>query len=450
MVQGTLKPPEPFSLGLTLLCGQAFRWEGPGTTGSFQGIAGGARWVLRQENERLSWECSAEEVRGESPAKWISRYLGFDDPLAAWTREFQDHPFLGEPLRVLKGLRLLRQEPWECAVSYMFAQGLSVKVIRHVISKFCSKAGSPLDDGVGGQAFPEASQLVPFTPEVLRPFTNNYLDRADRIIRLARAVEAKVISLDHLRGLPCDEARDALMALDGIGPKIADCILLFSLDQYSAFPVDRWVLRAMKRHFRSVRFLGAGEEAPTRTQYLKIVRRARKELGPRCGVASEYFFLYLRLLEDEGLRRELSPFFSSPLSPKALREIPRRGRHPKPTERKGPKPLRVLERTLERLAKSEGRPISEEIPFRTLVGKLDLSRTQGRAEVPLKGVRHLSERRYIREVLERTKGNQTRAAALLGLHRNTLILKIKDLGLEGDYRRIVAQRKAKGVGYRDP
>jgi len=435
-------------LGLTLLCGQAFRWEGPDASGSFRGVAGGVRWELRQEAERLSWTCSAEEVRGGSPAKWISHYLGFDDPLAAWAKEFQDHPVLGEPLRVLKGLRLLRQEPWECAVSYMFAQGLSVKVIRHVISKFCAKAGSPL--ATGGHAFPEASQLVPFTPEVLRPFTNNYLDRADRIIRMARAVEAKVISLEHLKGLPCDEARDALMALDGIGPKIADCILLFSLDQYSAFPVDRWVLRAMKRHFRSVRFLGAGEEAPTRTQYLKIVRRARKELGPRCGVASEYFFLYLRLLEDERLRQELGAFLSSPLSPKALREPLRRGPRPRPHRSKGSRSLQVLEKTLQKVAARQGKGMPTDLPLSALAGGLDLTRTKRRAEAPLKGVRHHVERRFIREVLERTKGNQSKAAALLGLHRNTLILKIKDLGLEEDYRRIVAERKAKGVGYRDP
>jgi len=411
-------------------------------------VAGGVPWELRQEGERLHWGCGAEEVRGGSPAGWIARYLGFDDPLGAWAEEFRRHPVLGEPLKVLKGLRLLRQEPWECAVSYMFAQGLSVKVIRHVISRFCAKAGSPLAEG--DHAFPEASQLLSFTPEALRPFTNNYLDRADRIIRMARAVEAKVISLDHLKGLPCDEARDALMALDGIGPKIADCILLFSLDQYSAFPVDRWVLRAMKRHFRSVRFLGAGEEAPTRAQYSRIVQKARKELGPRCGVASEYFFLYLRLLEDEKLRGELGPFLSTPLSPKVLREPPRRGPRPKVHHAKGSKPLRVLEKTLQKLAASQGKGTFADLPLGALAGRLDLNRTKRRAEAPLKGVRHHFERRFIREVLERTKGNQTKAAALLGLHRNTLILKIKDLDLEEDYRRIVAQRKAKGVGYRDP
>lgn len=308
MVSGTLPLSEPFSLGLTLLCGQCFRWEGPDPEGWFQGVAGGDWWRLRQESGTLHWECGQARIGEVRPDEWLSHYLSLDDPLKEWVRSFEDHPVLGIPLRVLPGLRLLRQEPWECSVSYMFAQGLSVKVIRQALGKFCAKAGRPISGRPELQAFPEARDIAGLSPETLRPFTNNYRDRADRVIRMARAVEAKVISLDHLREIPCDDAREALMALDGIGPKIADCILLFSLDQLSAFPVDRWVLRAMKRHFHSVRFLGAGEEAPTRTQYHSIVRKARKVFGDRCGVASEYLFLFLRLLEDKALRRELEPY----------------------------------------------------------------------------------------------------------------------------------------------
>jgi len=215
---------------------------------------------------------------------------------------------MGPPTKVLRGLRLLRQEPWECVVSYMFAQGLSVKVIRQALRKFCVEYGHAVEGAPGFYGFPEPSDLADLSPDFMRPFTNNYLARADRIIRVARAVEARVISLDHLKGIPCDDAREALMALDGIGPKIADCILLFSMDQLSAFPVDRWVLRAMKRYFRSVKLLGPGEEAPTRSQYLKIVRKARTVFGNRCGIASEYLFLFLRMLEDGKLRDQLTPY----------------------------------------------------------------------------------------------------------------------------------------------
>lgn len=323
MTSGTMALPRPFSLGLTLLCGQCFRWDGSGPDDWFQGVAGQAYWRLKQENERLLWECSAQEVREEAPEKWLSRYLSLDDDLEGWARSLNDHPVMGQPLQVLGGLRLLRQEPWECTVSYMFAQGLSVKVIRHALRKFCVEYGRNIEGAPGFYTFPEATALAGLSADFMRPFTNNYRARADRIIRMARAVEAQVISLNHLQGIPCDDAREALMALDGIGPKIADCILLFSMDQASAFPVDRWVLRAMKRHFRSVQVLGRGEEAPTRTQYLKIVRKARDAFGNRCGVASEYLFLFLRLLEDSKLRKELEPYCPKPVRTSSKEPIPR-------------------------------------------------------------------------------------------------------------------------------
>jgi N-glycosylase/DNA lyase len=308
MARGTLSVPIPFSLGLTLLCGQCFRWDGPNPEGWFEGVAGQAFWRLRQVGEKLEWECNRESVRDRPAVEWLAHYLSFDDDLHGWIRSFEVHPVLQNPLKVLRGLRLVRQEPWECTISYMFAQGLSVKVIRHVLRKFCIEHGRSIEGAPGFYTFPEARDLSGLSPDFLKPFTNNYRARADRIIRMARAVEAQVISLEHLKGISCDDAREALMALDGIGPKIADCILLFSMEQPSAFPVDRWVLRAMKRYFRSVRILGPGQEAPTRPQYIKIVQKARTAFGNRCGVASEYLFLFLRLLDDPHLRLALLPY----------------------------------------------------------------------------------------------------------------------------------------------
>lgn len=317
--------PGRFSLGLTLLCGQCFRWQGPDVEGWFEGVAGGAFWRLRQQGDGLHWRCSAENIREEAAARWINRYLGLDEDLSAWETDYAHHPVLETPLRTLRGLRLLRQEPWECLVSYMFAQGLSVQVIRGTLRKFCARYGEKIEDAPGFYAFPSPWRLAGLSASELKPFTNNYYARADRIIRAARVMEAGVISLGHLKTLSCDEARAALMGLDGIGSKIADCILLFSLDQASAFPVDRWVLRAMKRHFRSVKLLGAGGEAPTAAQYPKIVAQARRHLGERCGLASEYLFLFLRLLEDPKLRGELAPYLNRPL-PESL---------PSPTGRRG-------------------------------------------------------------------------------------------------------------------
>jgi N-glycosylase/DNA lyase len=218
---------------------------------------------------------------------------------------------LAESLRCLKGLRLLRQEPFECAVSYMFAQGLSVSVISQAVAKFCRAFGRELEDG--HHAFPEPSDLVHVPVDGLRPYVNNYRARGERIQGLAALVDSGSLRLDALAAAPFGEARAALMALDGIGPKIADCILLFSLDHLSAFPVDRWVLRALGRHYPTVRRRLGGRkgdrrEAPTARQYAHLVAFARRKFGERCGLASEYLFLFLRMMEERTLRERLEPF----------------------------------------------------------------------------------------------------------------------------------------------
>jgi N-glycosylase/DNA lyase len=214
----------------------------------------------------------------------------------------------------LKGLRLIRQEPWECAVSYLFAQSLSVKVIQRALEKFCNRFGEEIEGAQGQHAFPAADRVRLLDPAELRPFANNNRARAERIVKLARSLAAGVISLPYLKTLTCDEARRALTALEGIGPKIADCVLLFSLDHGLAFPVDRWVLRALKKNFPSVRFLGTVGVNPSPAQYPALVRKARKAFGPWCGLASEYLFLYFRLLEDPGLQAELGQRPGEPFS----------------------------------------------------------------------------------------------------------------------------------------
>ena len=200
MVHGHIDLPEPFSLGLTLLCGQCFRWKDPDAQGWFQGIAGGAFWRLRQEAgstgspsaSQLHWECSEPWVRGKEPGPWLAHYLGAKDDLSGPAVFFRDHPVLGGPWRELAGLRLMRQEPWECAVSYMFAQGLSVAVIQRAIERFCERFGEPLPGHPSQRDFPEPKALAGLTPDDLRPFTNNYRARAQRIILMARVVEAQV------------------------------------------------------------------------------------------------------------------------------------------------------------------------------------------------------------------------------------------------------------------
>lgn len=113
--------------------------------------------------------------------------------------------------------------------------------------------------------------------------------------------------------------------------------------------------------------------------------------------------------------------------------------------------LKELENSIEMMVLFAGREnlTIEDIPLDILVKQIDLARTKEEAKLSLKRVRRQFERQYIRKILERTRGNQTRTAATLGLHRNTLIWKLKELNLEDDYKRIVKKRRERGVGFRN-
>jgi two-component system, NtrC family, response regulator AtoC len=113
--------------------------------------------------------------------------------------------------------------------------------------------------------------------------------------------------------------------------------------------------------------------------------------------------------------------------------------------------LRELENAIEMMVLFAGKEslTIEDIPLDILVKQIDLARSKEEAKLSLKRVRRQFERQYIRKILERTRGNQTRTAATLGLHRNTLIWKLKELNLEEDYKRIVKKRRERGVGFRD-
>lgn len=309
--RGVLHPVGPFSPALTLLCGQAFRWREDGE-GAWAGVAGGTAWRLTRDGGVLRWSCGAERVRGEAPGPWLERYLGLretpPDPAAEWAVAPGD--LLDRALRSLPGLRILRQEPFECAVSYLFAQGLSVAVISRAVEKLCRAFGASLPPPPGAPPaafhdFPSPSTLAALDPDGFRPYANNYRARGERVLRLASAVDSGLIDLSRLSRAPLHEAREALMGLEGIGPKIADCILLFSLGQNAAFPLDRWVLRALREHGSFKKPLRGYHGALGLRRYLALSEAARQKFGERCGWAGEYLFLYLRVREEDRLRRRL-------------------------------------------------------------------------------------------------------------------------------------------------
>jgi N-glycosylase/DNA lyase len=175
------------------------------------------------------------------------------------------------------GLRLLRQEPWETLISFVISQVSNVPRISKTVETMSLHYGEKLGDGISN-SFPTPDQLAQADEGSLRLLGLGY--RAPHLCVISNAIADGELFLEPLRFLSYQEARGELMKFPGVGPKVADCALLFSLDHMDAFPVDRWVIRAVEEWYGTLG--GMTQEA--------MGDWARDRFGGYAGYAGQYLF----------------------------------------------------------------------------------------------------------------------------------------------------------------
>jgi N-glycosylase/DNA lyase len=191
------------------------------------------------------------------------------------------------------GLRLLRQDPWECLASFILSSTKQIVQIRQIVALLCERFGEPcsvepvarLDSATGRTlqfSFPTPQRLATATEAELRACKMGF--RAPNLLAAAREIAEGRFDLERIRHLPHAEARTELMKLRGVGGKIADCVLLFAYGFDSAFPVDVWIERALQQLY-----------FPRRRASEKRLRGfAATHFGPHAGYAQQYLFHYIR------------------------------------------------------------------------------------------------------------------------------------------------------------
>jgi N-glycosylase/DNA lyase len=194
-----------------------------------------------------------------------------------------------EPMRAAvtacRGLRLLRQDPWECLASFILSSTKQIVQIRQIVSLLCERFGEPITAAAGYSptfGFPTPARIARATEAELRACKMGF--RAPYLLETARLVTGEKIDLERLRQFPAATARDELTKLPGVGGKIADCVLLFAYGFQSAFPVDVWVMKALQKLY-----------FPRRRAKAKRLRHfSETHFGPNAGYAQQYLFHYMR------------------------------------------------------------------------------------------------------------------------------------------------------------
>lgn len=245
-------------LDQTLDCGQAFRWEKT-SPGTYEGYYLNKYLKISSEEDKGAFRLH-NTTSEEMECIWKD-YFDLDTDYGALKKRFSQDKTLKAACGYASGIRILKQDSWEALSSFIISQNNNIPRIKGIIGRLCEHYGH----------YPSANEMRAETVESLGYLRSGF--RAKYLVDAVEKLTSGEIDLDRIRAMPLDEARSTLRTIKGVGPKVADCALLFGFYRVDAFPVDVWVKRVMK-HFYP-------EGLPECTKGCE-------------GIAQQYLFHYIR------------------------------------------------------------------------------------------------------------------------------------------------------------
>ena len=229
---------------------------------------------------------SAEAGAAQEDWGWLEHYLALDEDLDAIVRTFPADAPLGAALKAHPGLRLLRQEPWECLASFICSSTKQIVQIQEIIRLLSARYGERVPSAHAGCpafSFPKPEAIAAAEEKGLRECKLGF--RAPYLWKTAQMVVSGELDLARLHRASTPQAREALITAPGVGRKIADCVLLFSYGRQDAFPVDVWVRKVLHQlYFPKRRKVSAKTMETFPLRYF----------GANAGYAQQYLFHYAR------------------------------------------------------------------------------------------------------------------------------------------------------------
>ena len=252
--------------------GQCFRMSAS-SPDAVEALAGDKKLIIRSLGEdRFQLDCPEAEYR----AFWRDYLdLGQDyEPL--WRAALHQDEALARAAAQYPGLRILRQDPWETLCSFLLSQRKSIPAIRTCIAQLCRAAGA---ERAGFFAFPTPEALLNAGEDAVRACGTGY--RAPYLMDAARRAASGALPLRKMRAWPNGRILEALLAVRGVGVKVASCVLLYGYHRLDVWPVDVWISRVVQEDFggRSP-FEGYGKYAGVYQQYLFLERLDREKRRP--------------------------------------------------------------------------------------------------------------------------------------------------------------------------
>ena len=239
-------------------------------------VVGKEVWHLHQRNHEVEWKVVSPISPRPSPIA-VSRYLALDVTLSQILATFPNDPPLSQAAKDHHGLRVIRQEPWECLASFIASSSKQIVQIRQIVAELSRRFGEPINDT--HHTFPTVSAVARATHQQLWDCKLGF--RAKNLLAAARLINGGKLDLAALPSLEYERALEELVKLPGVGEKIANCTLLFACGFNHAFPIDVWIERALRRIYFN------GKKRVTARELRDFTRT---HFGPYAGWAQQYLF----------------------------------------------------------------------------------------------------------------------------------------------------------------
>lgn len=256
-------------LAETFDCGQCFRWEEK--NGRFSAVVRCRYTTVYKEGDTLIIENCTEDELKNIFIEYFDLSLDYDAVRGGLVEKY---PILRDAAEHAPGIHILSQEPWEALCSFIISQNNNIPRIKGIISRLCEAYGEKCGESY---TFPTAEKLAVLEPDDLKYLRAGF--RAGYIIDGARKTASGEVDLEYLKTASISEARESLMTIRGVGPKVAECTLLYGLHRLEAFPIDTWMKKAMSTLYQGL---------------------SPADLGEYAGIAQQYIFHYSRSLKIGG------------------------------------------------------------------------------------------------------------------------------------------------------
>lgn len=275
---------QSFDPVVSINSGQVFLWEKHGD--SWYGIHG--ERVVRV----TSVDGHTEFAAFPEDRSCDQRMFRLGDDARSIFGEISRDSFVRRLVRRYPGLRLMRQEPHQCLFSFVCASNTNIPMIRRMLYNMTRKFGRPVRvDGMEFFTFPSAADINRAGIDELRACGLGY--RAKAIKAATGVIATGQLNFDMLKSATYEDAKKELLQVYGVGNKIADCVLLFSLEKLDAFPIDVWIARALAGHYKWLHEKKFGDKITSR-QYEQLSDSAREYFGRYAGYAQQYLYYHMR------------------------------------------------------------------------------------------------------------------------------------------------------------